>query len=223
MRDIEPAPAGSLSEVAALFLKLGCVAFGGPAAHIALMRDEVVTRRRWVTEQQFLDLIGASNLIPGPTSTELAIYLGYARAGWRGLVLAGTLFILPASLVSLAIAWAYVRYGSTPEATWLLYGVKPVIIAVVVQAIWALARTAVKGWLYAAVGALVLVLYAAGFNEIVLLLGAGLSSRPPEPAGVSAGGRARWRSCRWSALPLSRRRPPASRSRSTRSVCFWSS
>jgi chromate transporter len=174
VRDIEPARTGSLSEVAALFLKLGCVAFGGPAAHIALMRDEVVTRRRWVTEQEFLDLIGASNLIPGPTSTELAIYLGYARAGWRGLVLAGILFILPASLVSLVIAWAYVRYGSTPEATWLLYGVKPVIIAVVVQAIWALARTAVKGWLYAAVGALVLVLYAAGFNEIVLLLGAGL-------------------------------------------------
>ena len=174
MRDAGPAPAGSLSEVAALFLKLGVVAFGGPAAHIALMRDEVVTRRRWVSEQQFLDLLGASNLIPGPTSTELAIYLGYARAGWRGLVLAGTLFILPAALISLAIAWAYVRYGSTPEATWLLYGVKPVIIAVVVQAIWALARTAVKGWPHAAVGALVLGLYAAGFNEIVLLLGAGL-------------------------------------------------
>jgi len=91
------------------------------------MRDEVVKRRRWVTEQQFLDLLGASNLIPGPTSTELAIYLGYARAGWRGLVLAGTLFILPAALISLAIAWAYVRYGSTPEATWLLHGIKPVI------------------------------------------------------------------------------------------------
>jgi chromate transporter len=168
-----PSP-GPLSEVAALFLKLGFVAFGGPAAHIALMRDEVVKRRRWVTEQQFLDLLGASNLIPGPTSTELAIYLGYARAGWRGLVLAGTLFILPAALISLAIAWAYVRYGSTPEATWLLDGIKPVIIAVVVQAIWALAKTAVKGWRLAAVGALVLVLYAAGFNEIVLLLGGGL-------------------------------------------------
>jgi len=138
------------------------------------MRDEVVKRRRWVTEQQFLDLLGASNLIPGPTSTELAIYLGYARAGWRGLVLAGTLFILPAALISLAIAWAYVRYGSTPQATWLLYGIKPVIIAVVLQAVWALARTAVKGYLLAAVGALVLVLYAAGFNEIVLLLGGGL-------------------------------------------------
>jgi chromate transporter len=167
-------PPGSLREVAALFLKLGFVAFGGPAAHIALMRDEVVRRRRWMTEQQFLDLLGASNLIPGPTSTELAIYLGYARGGWRGLVLAGALFILPAALISLALAWLYVRYGSSPQAAWLLYGIKPVIIAVVVQAIWALARTAVKGWLLAATGALVLALYAAGFNEIVLLLGAGV-------------------------------------------------
>jgi len=178
-----PSHSGSLSEVAALFLKLGFVAFGGPAAHIALMRDEVVTRRRWVSEQQFLDLLGASNLIPGPTSTELAIYLGYARAGWRGLVLAGTLFILPAALISLALAWAYVRYGSTPEAVWLLYGIKPVIIAVVVQAIWALARTAVKGWLLAAIGALVLGLYAAGVNEIVLLLGAGVLVMAARNAG----------------------------------------
>jgi chromate transporter len=183
VRDAGPSHAGSLSEVAALFLKLGFVAFGGPAAHIALMRDEVVTRRRWVTEQQFLDLLGASNLIPGPTSTELAIYLGYARAGWRGLVLAGTLFILPAALISLALAWVYVRYGSTPQAVWLLYGIKPVIIAVVVQAIWALARTAVKGWLLAAIGALVLGLYAAGVNEIVLLLGAGVLVMAARNAG----------------------------------------
>jgi len=183
VRDAGQAPTGSLSEVAALFLKLGFVAFGGPAAHIALMRDEVVTRRRWVTEQQFLDLLGASNLIPGPTSTELAIYLGYARAGWRGLVLAGTLFILPAALISLALAWVYVRYGSTPEAVWLLYGIKPVIIAVVVQAIWALARTAVKGWLLAAIGALVLGLYTAGINEIVLLLGAGVLVMAARNAG----------------------------------------
>jgi chromate transporter len=183
VRDAGPSHAGSLSEVAALFLKLGFVAFGGPAAHIALMRDEVVTRRRWVTEQQFLDLLGASNLIPGPTSTELAIYLGYARAGWRGLVLAGTLFILPAALISLALAWVYVRYGSTPQAAWLLYGIKPVIIGVVVQAIWALARTAVKGWLLAAIGALVLGLYAAGVNEIVLLLGAGVLVMAARNAG----------------------------------------
>src|SRR5215472_2137703 len=112
--------AGSLREVGALFLKLGWIAFGGPAAHTALMRQEVVARRKWVTEQQFLDLLGASNLIPGPTSTELAIYLGYARAGPFGLVLAGALFILPAMLLVLAFAWAYVRYGTLPEISGLL-------------------------------------------------------------------------------------------------------
>src|SRR5437667_5364987 len=119
-----------LAEVATLFLKLGFIAFGGPAAHIALMRDEVVRRRKWISEQQFLDLLGASNLIPGPTSTELAIYLGYTRAGPPGLLLAGLLFILPAMLLVLAFAWAYVQYGSTPAAGALLYGIKPVIIAI---------------------------------------------------------------------------------------------
>ena len=137
---------GQLGEVAALFLKLGVIAFGGPAAHIALMRQEVVERRKWVTEQQFLDLLGASSLIPGPTSTELAIYLGYTRAGPLGLVLAGLLFILPAMLLVLAFAWAYVQYGTTPQATALLYGIKPVIIAVIVQAIYGLLRTAVWVW-----------------------------------------------------------------------------
>jgi chromate transporter len=170
----ESAGPGSLREVAALFLKLGFIAFGGPAAHIGLMREEVVRRRKWVTEQQFLDLLGASNLIPGPTSTELAIYLGYVRGGWRGLVLAGGLFILPAAVIVLALAWGYVRYGSTPGAAWLLFGIKPVIIAVVVQAIWALTKTAVKGPLLGAVGVLVLGLYLLGFNEIALLFGGGL-------------------------------------------------
>ena len=111
-----------LAEVARLFLKLGLIAFGGPAAHIALMREEVVRRRKWVTEQQFLDLLGASNLIPGPTSTELAIYLGYTRAGPPGLLLAGGLFILPAMIIVLAFAWAYVNFGATPQATALLGG-----------------------------------------------------------------------------------------------------
>src|SRR5215216_1570149 len=120
--------AGSVREVAALFLKLGFIAFGGPAAHIALMRDEVVNRRRWMTDQEFLDLLGAANLIPGPSSTELAIFLGYRRVGWIGLVLAGTLFILPAMLMVLELAWLYVQYGATPQATWLLYGIKPVIV-----------------------------------------------------------------------------------------------
>src|SRR5512146_348765 len=134
-----------LGEVARLFLRLGVIAFGGPAAHIAMMRDEAVRRRRWVTDEHFLDLLGATNLIPGPNSTEMAIHLGYVRARRRGLVVGGALFILPAMMIVLALAWAYVQYGSTPEANWLLYGVKPVIIAVVLQALWSLARSAVKG------------------------------------------------------------------------------
>lgn len=163
-----------LAEVGGLFLKLGLIAFGGPAAHIAMMRDEAVRRRRWVSDQQFLDLLGASNLIPGPTSTELAIYLGYTRAGWQGLVLAGVCFILPAMLLVLALAWAYVRYGATPQATWMLYGIKPAIIAIIVQAIWGLGRTAVKTPVLAAMGGAVVVLYLLGINVIVLLFGAGL-------------------------------------------------
>jgi len=126
----------SAGEVALLFLKLGCIAFGGPAAHIALMRREVVVRRRWLDEQQFLDLLGASNLIPGPTSTELAIYLGYARAGRLGLVLAGALFILPAMLLVLAFAWTYVRYGATPQAAALLYGITMTTMAVFMNMLW---------------------------------------------------------------------------------------
>jgi len=165
---------GSVGEVAALFLKLGLIAFGGPAAHIALMRDEVVKRRHWLTDQQFLDLLGAANLIPGPSSTELAIFIGYRRAGRIGLVLAGTLFILPAMLIVLAFAWAYGQYGSTPAAAWLLYGVKPVIIAVVVQAVWGLGKTAVKGPLLAVVSIVVLLLYLLGGNVIALLFGGGI-------------------------------------------------
>jgi chromate transporter len=158
-----------------LFAKLGVIAFGGPAAHIALMRDEVVMRRRWVSDQEFLDLLGASNLIPGPTSTELAIYLGYVRAGWRGLVLAGTLFITPAMLSVLAIAWAYARYGSTPGAEWALYGIKPVVIGIVMVALWGLVKSAVKGVLPGAVGVGALVLFLLGLNPIVVLCVGGLA------------------------------------------------
>lgn len=162
---------GNLREVAALFLKLGVIAFGGPAAHIALMRQEVVQRRKWLDEQQFLDLLGASNLIPGPSSTELAIYLGYTRAGPPGLLAAGLLFILPAMLLVLAFAWAYVQYGATPQATALLYGIKPVIIAVIVQAIYGLLRTAVKTWRLGLVVVLAVVLYFLGLNPLVPLFG----------------------------------------------------
>ena len=160
--------------MAALFLKLGCIAFGGPAAHIALMRDEVVRRRRWLSDQQFLDLVGAANMIPGPSSTEVAIFLGYRRAGWAGLALGGGLFILPAMLIVLAFAWAYKAYGTTPQAGWALYGIKPVIIAVIVQAIWGLGRTAVKNAFLAVAGLAVLGGYLLGESVVALMFGAGL-------------------------------------------------
>src|SRR5438045_5045630 len=135
------------------------------------MRQEVVQRRHWLNEQAFLDLLGASNLIPGPTSTELAIYLGYSRAGPPGLVLAGLLFILPAMLLVLGFAWAYVQYGATPQAGAMLYGIKPVILAVIVQAIYGLLRTAVKGWALGAVVALTIALYFVGLNPLAPLFG----------------------------------------------------
>ncbi len=172
--DEEPVP-GTLRDVAILFLKLGTIAFGGPAAHVAMMRDEIVRRRRWMTDQQFLDLLGTTNLIPGPNSTEMAIFVSQRQAGWRGLIVGGSLFILPSMLMVLGLAWAYVRYGSTPEAEWLLYGIKPVIIAIVVQALWALGKAAIKGWLLAAIGIAVLTLYLLGLNEIALLFGGGIT------------------------------------------------
>jgi chromate transporter len=162
-----------LREVATVFIRLGTIAFGGPAAHISLMHDEVCRRRQWVSEDRFLDLLGAANLIPGPSSTELAIYLGYERAGWRGLIAGGVCFILPAMLIVLALAWAYAKYGSAPQATWLLYGIKPAVVAVIVQALWKLLRTAIKGLLLAAVGIITLGLYLAGLNAIALIFGSG--------------------------------------------------
>jgi chromate transporter len=163
-----------LPEIAALFLRLGLTAFGGPAAHIAMMRDEVVSRRKWISDEGFLDLLGATNLIPGPNSTEMAIHLGYLRAGLPGLVVAGASFILPAFFMVLGLAWVYVRYGSTPQAGWLLYGIKPVIIAIILQALWSLGKKAVKSAWLGVVGAAVLGLYFLGANEILLLVGAGL-------------------------------------------------
>jgi len=163
-----------LREVVSVFLRLGVVAFGGPAAHIAMMREELVRRRRWVSDAQFIDLLGITNLIPGPNSTEMAIHLGYTRAGWPGLVAGGACFVVPAMVIVWALAWAYVRYGAQPQVGWLLYGVKPVIIAVVVHAIWALLRTAVKGTLLAAVALAVLALSLIGVNEIALLAAGGL-------------------------------------------------
>ena len=163
-----------LKEVAGLFFKLGCIAFGGPAAHIAMMRDEVVRRRGWLSDQAFLDMVGATNLIPGPNSTEMAIHLGHLRAGWRGLLAGGILFILPAMVIVMGFAWVYVNYGATPEVEWLLYGIKPVIIAIVIQALWGLAKTAVKNRVTAVVGAGVLALFLLGVNELLLLAVGGL-------------------------------------------------
>ncbi len=166
-------PVGSLGELARVFLKLGTIAFGGPAAHIAMMQEEVVRRRQWLDQQRFLDLLGATNLIPGPNSTELAIHIGMVRAGWKGLMVAGSCFILPAMVIVWVLAWLYVRYGTLPQAIWLLYGVKPVIIAIVLQALWGLGKTAVKGPLTGVVGAGVFVSFLLGFNEVALLFVAG--------------------------------------------------
>jgi chromate transporter len=163
----------SLWDLARLFLKLGTIAFGGPAAHIAMMEDEVVRRRRWLTREKFLDLLGATNLIPGPNSTELAIHIGYARAGWAGLIVAGTCFILPAALIVSVFAWAYVRYGSLPETARVLYGVKPVIIGIVLQALWSLGQTAIKTRLLAAIGIAAAVLSFLRVNELLVLFLAG--------------------------------------------------
>src|SRR5512139_2730196 len=163
-----------LAEVAALFLRMGFTAFGGPAAHIGIMHDEVVLKRKWLTDEEFLDLLGATNLIPGPNSTEMAIHIGYRRAGWPGLILGGLGFILPATSIVLFLSWLYVLYGTTPEAGWLLYGIKPVVVAIIVQALWTLGKKALKGWRVILIGLLVFVLYFLGVNEILLLFGAGL-------------------------------------------------
>src|SRR5690606_39371220 len=133
----------NVREVAAVFLRLGTIAFGGPAAHIAMMREEVVRRRGWIDDRRFLDLVGAVNLIPGPNSTELAIHLGFERGRWRGLLAAGACFILPAFLMVLVLAWAYVRYGTTPAVEGLRYAIKPVVVAMVAWALAGLLRAAV--------------------------------------------------------------------------------
>lgn len=158
-----------------VFLRIGATAFGGPAAHIAMMRHELVERRQWVTEQHFLDLLGATNLIPGPNSSEMTMHLGYVRAGLAGLLAGGVAFVLPGMAITLALAWSYTRYGTTPAAGWLLYGIKPVIIPLIVMALWGLGRKAITGGLTAAVGILALVLYFLGVNFVIVLLAGGLA------------------------------------------------
>lgn len=169
----------SLLALATAFLKLGTIAFGGPAAHIALMQEEFVRRRQWLTEQEFLDRLGAANLIPGPSSTEMAIYIGYTRRGWPGLIVAGCCFIIPAAILVSAIAATYVRYGSMPRVGGVLYAVKPVVIAVVLQAFWKLAQSAVKTILLAAVGVISVILILLGVDNLLVLACAGVLAALP--------------------------------------------
>jgi chromate transporter len=168
------AGAAKLGEVARVFLTLGTIGFGGPAAHVALMRREIVERRRWLGEDRFLELFGAANLIPGPSSTELGMMLGYLRAGWMGLLAAGVCFIAPAMAIVLVLAWAYVRFGSLPQTGWILYGVKPVIIAIVLDALWQLGRRALRSWTLALLAIAVVVLYLLGANPVLLIFGGAL-------------------------------------------------
>ncbi len=179
-------------EIARLFFKLGFVAFGGPAAHIAMMEDEFVTRRKWISRQHFLDLIGATNLIPGPNSTEMTMHLGYERGGWPGLVIAGSCFIFPAAVITGILAWFYVTYGALPEVEPFLYGIKPAIIAVILGAVWKLGKKAVKGWDFAILGVLVAVAVLLGAGEVVTLFAGGLMgmlwfrARNKEDSGTAA-------------------------------------
>lgn len=165
---------GSLKEVAKVFLKLGLIGFGGPAAHIAMMQDEVVKKRQWLSHEHFLDLIGATNLIPGPNSTEMAMHCGQERGGWKGLIVAGLCFIVPAVIITAIFAWAYQQYGNLPEVAPFIYGIKPAIIAVVVSVMIGLGKKALKTNELVVIGVACAVASLAGINEIAVLFGAGL-------------------------------------------------
>lgn len=166
-------PNNDLKEIARLFLKLGIIGFGGPAAHIAMMQDEVVTKRKWLSEQHFLDLMGATNLIPGPNSTEMAIHIGHEKGGWKGLIVAGFCFILPAVFITGIFAWLYKQYGQIPEVQPFVYGTKPAIIAIILGAVYPLAKKSLKSFELAVIGVGVLVCSLLNFNEIYLMFGAG--------------------------------------------------
>lgn len=175
--NVNPSPAaktGALSELAIVFLRLGATAFGGPAVHIAMLEQEAVHRRKWMTHDEFLDLLGATNLIPGPNSTEMAIHIGLRRAGWRGLLVAGSCFVLPAFATTFACAWFYVRLGRLPQMQGILYGVKPVVLAIVAQALWRLGRSALRSPLIIGIAGAALAAGLLGLHELIVLLGAGL-------------------------------------------------
>ena len=164
-----------LAELARFYLKLGSIGFGGPAATIAMMEDEVVQRKRWISRAEFLDYLAATNLIPGPNSTEMAIHIGSRRAGWPGLIVAGSCFIFPAAFIVWILAWAYVNYGRLPQAAGFLYGVKPVVLAIIVQAVWRLGRSALKTKILMAAGIITAILSFLGVNELAVLFGAGFA------------------------------------------------
>jgi chromate transporter len=173
MPDSPPPPKGSLVELAKEFLSLGFLAFGGPAAHIAMMEERLVRRLNWLSHERFLDLLGAVNLLPGPSSTELAIYLGEIRGGTAGLLVAGGCFILPAAFLVFALAWAYQAYGAVPQVAGLLIGIKPVVVALIARAVWNLGQTALKSISLAVLALAVVLLAALGFPVLLLLIGAG--------------------------------------------------
>jgi chromate transporter len=164
----------SLIQIAKVFFKLGAIAFGGPAAHIAMMDEEIVNKRQWISREKLLDLLGVTNLIPGPNSTELAIHIGYEKAGWKGLIIAGSCFILPAMTIVWILAIIYVRYQNVPSAEWLLYGIKPVVIAIIIQALWKLGKKAVKNTSTTIGGILATVGFFFGGDEVMILLVVGL-------------------------------------------------
>ena len=166
----DPKKSARLKELAGIFLKLGIIGFGGPAAHIAMMEEEIVRRRKWITREYFLDLVGATNLIPGPNSTEMAIHIGYIRAGWSGLAVAGISFILPAVMITAAFAWAYVKFGLLPNIIPFFYGIKPAVLAVIFFAVWRLGRTAVKSWRLLVIGLFVTLASLLNMNEVAALL-----------------------------------------------------
>jgi chromate transporter len=166
----------SLAELAFVCLKLGTIAFGGPAAHIAMMQEEFVRKRQWITEADFLDRLGAANLIPGPSSTEVAIFIGHAKRGWAGLVVAGCCFIIPAAVMVTLIAAAYVRYGALPQVAGVLYAIKAAVIAVILHALWGLGQTAVKTTLLGFIGAVAVVLSAMRVAPLIVLAVAGVAS-----------------------------------------------
>jgi len=164
----------NLKEVAKLFFKLGSIAFGGPAAHIAMMEDEVVKKRKWMTPQHFLDLVGATNLIPGPNSTEMTMHCGHERAGWKGLIIAGACFVFPAVVITMVFAWLYQQYGQLPKVEPFIYGIKPAVIAIILGAIYRLGKKALKNVELGVLGALTLIACLLGVNEILALFACGL-------------------------------------------------